>query len=280
MPVIRYHEPLNVLVVAKGHPYLRDPFMAIFDEVEGIAFTLVEQPAAMRLMSPDGIKGFDAIVLYDMPGLDFSAPNGTAFVEPGDAFKKDFLAMLDQGIGVVALHHAIAGWPAWPEYAELLGGRFLYRPGPLRGVLRQDSGYHHDVTHDVMAADPYHPIVQGIEFPFSLTDELYLFEVFEDSVTPLLTSNHQFTRDNFYSAALAVAGRMYSNEGWTHATGPNLIGWTKRARNSPLVYLQPGDGPPTYQAPPYRRLIANSVRWVASDAARKWAREPAGRASP
>jgi len=276
MPVIRYHEPLNVLIVAKGHPYLRDPFMAIFDEIEGIAFTLVEQPAAMRLMSPDGIKGFDAIVLYDMPGLDFSAPNGPGFVEPGDTFRENFFAMLDRGIGIVALHHAIAGWPAWPEYAELLGGRFLYKPGSLRGVLRPDSGYRHDVTHEVTAADRNHPIVQGIEFPFQLTDELYLFEVFKDSVTPLLTSNHKFTRDNFYSAGLAVAGRLYANEGWAHPDGTNLVGWTKRARNSPLVYLQPGDGPPTYQAPQYRRLVANSVRWVTSDAARKWAREAAG----
>jgi len=42
MPTIRYGEKLNVLVVAKGHPYLRDPFMAIFDEMDGVACTLVE----------------------------------------------------------------------------------------------------------------------------------------------------------------------------------------------------------------------------------------------
>jgi hypothetical protein len=28
MPAIRYGEPPNVLVAAKGHPYLRDPFMS------------------------------------------------------------------------------------------------------------------------------------------------------------------------------------------------------------------------------------------------------------
>ena len=36
MPAIRYGEPLNVLVAAKGHPYLRDPFMAIFDTRAGL----------------------------------------------------------------------------------------------------------------------------------------------------------------------------------------------------------------------------------------------------
>jgi type 1 glutamine amidotransferase len=272
MPTIRYGEKLNVLVVAKGHPYLRDPFMAIFDEMEEIACTLVEQPAAARMMSIKAMKGFDALVLYDMPGLDFRSTPPPGFVEPEASFKKDFLALLDRGTGIVALHHAVAGWPAWEDYAELLGGRFLYKPGILRGKERQDSGYRHDVEYEITPVDTAHPILEGISFPLRLTDELYLSEVFEDSVSPLLRSSHRFTRDGFYSAAHAISGRMFSNEGWSHPDGSNLVGWTKRARNSPLVYLQPGDGPATYENPGYRRLIANAIRWVTSDAAKAWAR--------
>jgi type 1 glutamine amidotransferase len=272
MPTIRYGEKLNVLVVAKGHPYLRDPFMAIFDEMEEIACTLVEQPAAARMMSIEAMKGFDALVLYDMPGLDFRSTPPPGFVEPEASFKKNFLALLDRGTGIVALHHAVAGWPAWEDYAELLGGRFLYQPGILRGKERQDSGYRHDVEYEITPVDTAHPILEGISFPLRLTDELYLSEVFEDSVSPLLRSSHRFTRDGFYSAAHAISGRMFSNEGWSHPDGSNLVGWTKRARNSPLVYLQPGDGPATYENPGYRRLIANAIRWVTSDAAKAWAR--------
>lgn len=264
MPVVQYGQPLNVMVAAKGHPYLRDPFMALFDALEGVACTLVEQPLAARLMNPEGMRGFDALVLYDMPGLDFGREPRPAYVEPDPAFKAGFLALLDQGIGVVALHHAIAGWPAWPDYAELLGGRFLYRPGPLRGQARPDSGYRHDVQHSLEAVQPDHPVLAGVPPRFDLTDELYLFEVFEDSVQPLLRSSHHFVRDGFYSAAQAVAGRMFSNAGWSHPEGSNLIGWTKRARNSPLVYLQPGDGPNTYADPNYRRLVENAIRWVAA----------------
>jgi hypothetical protein len=272
MPTIRNREPLNVLVVAKGHPYLRDPFMAIFDEMEGVSGTLVEQPAAQRLMSINGMKGFDALVLYDMPGLDFQADDRPGYVEPSTEFKTNLLALLENGTAVVALHHALAGWPAWPEYAELLGGRFLYKPGLLRGVQRLDSGYRHDVTHSVSPAKTVHPILEGIDFPMTLTDELYLAEIFDDSIEPLLVSGHTFARDGFYSAAQAVAGRMFSNEGWQHPDGSNLVGWIKRAGRSPLVYLQPGDGPATYEHPGYRRLIRNAIHWVASDAARRWAR--------
>jgi type 1 glutamine amidotransferase len=271
MPAIRYGEPMNVLVAAKGHPYLRDPFMAMFDTLPGIACSLVEQPAAQRLMNPDGMRDFDALVLYDMPGLDFAAPDPPAYVEPAEAFKAGFLALLDQGKGVVALHHAIAGWPAWPDYAELLGGRFLYKPGALRGSDRPDSGYRHDVAHRAMLLDAAHPVTAGLPAQFDLEDELYLGEVFEDLVHPLLASDAAFTSDAFYSAEQAVAGRMFSNEGWAHPDGSSLIGWVKRARRSPLVYLQPGDGPPTYANPHYRRLVENAIRWVASPEALTWA---------
>lgn len=270
MPVIRYGANLNVLVAARGHPYQRDPFMAIFDTLPDMACTLVEQPLAGRLFNRKAMAGVDVIVLYDMPGLDFAAAGGPAYVEPDPAFKDGFLELLEDGVGVVALHHAIAGWPAWETYAELLGGRFLYRPGLLRGEMRQDSGYRHDVAHTVTATDPDHPILAGAPARFALTDEVYLYEVFEDLVTPLLRSDYAFEQANFYSAAQAVAGRMFSNEGWSHRPGSDLVGWTKRALGSPLVYLQPGDGPPTYADETYRRLVANAIRWAAS--------EPRGRA--
>ena len=275
MPAIRYGEPLNVLVAAKGHPYLRDPFMAIFDALPGIACTLVEQPAVQRLMNPEGMGGFDALVLYDMPGLDFAAREPPGYVEPEPAFKAGLLALLDQGKGVVALHHAIAGWPAWPEYAELMGGRFLYRAGFLRGTDRPDSGYRHDVDHEVLVLDPAHPVAAGLPARFRLTDELYLGEVFEDLVHPLLASDASFTRGQFFSAASAVNGAMFSNTGWRHPDGSNIVGWTKAARNSPLVYLQPGDGPATYENTHYRRMVENAIRWVASPGAKAWARENA-----
>ncbi|MBI1250884.1 MAG: ThuA domain-containing protein [Alphaproteobacteria bacterium] len=267
MPIIRYGEPLNVLVAAKGHPYQRDAFMAMFDEMDGVSGSLVEQPAAGRLMNPESLSGIDALVLYDMPGLDFRAPDGPRFVAPEPAIQEGFLRLLESGMGIVALHHAIAGWPAWPEYADLLGGRFLYKPGVLRGAPRQDSGYRHEVTHTVSVVGE-HPVTQGVPRSFSLTDEVYLFETFEDDVTHLLRSDYGFTRDNFYSASQAVAGKLYSNEGWSHPDGSNLVGWVKRARNSPLVYLQFGDGPETYAHPVFRQLVRNAIHWVASPDAR------------
>jgi len=271
MGVIRYGARLNILVSVKGHPFERDAFAALFDAMPDIEATFVDQPAASELMSCDGLARYDALVLYDMPGLDFAHDDRPGLVAPPEAFKEKFRALLDAGKGVVALHHAIAGWPAWEEYAELLGGRFLYRRAALREEMRPDSGYRHDVAHHVHVAQD-HKVTSGLPEQFSLTDELYLFEVFEESVTPCLRSSYAFKKENFYSAALAVNGRLYCNEGWSHEDGSNLIGWVKRARKSPLVYLQPGDGPATYKDENYRHLIENAIRWVASKEALDWAR--------
>jgi len=137
-------------------------------------------------------------------------------------------------------------------------------PGELRGQPRQDSGYRHAVTHTVDVVDD-HPVTNGVPSSFEITDELYLYEVFEDDVQPLLRSRHAFVAENFYSATAAVRdGKMFNNEGWQHAPGSNLIGWTRTVGTSRIVYLQCGDDPVAYANPHFRRLLANAIQWVSS----------------
>jgi type 1 glutamine amidotransferase len=262
---MRFGDSLQVLLVTRGHPFVRDPFFAIFEGMEGIAATHVEHPAAQRFFNPEAARDWDAYVHYDMPGIEF-APGGPRFHDPPKAYVEGFLELLDAGHGFVFLHHAIAGWPTWDEYAEILGGRFLYVPGEVRGRALPDSGYRHDVSHRVRpVAD--HPVLAGLDDGFAIEDELYLFCPFEDDVTPLLRSDFGFTAENFYSAANVVQrGKMFSNEGWSHPAGSDLIAWTHRHRGSPIVYIACGDGPNAYGNPALQRLVANAIRWVAADA--------------
>ena len=273
MPRIDHHATLRVLVSVRGHPFDRTAFDRIFSGMDGITATMVDQPAAAQLMTPEGMVPYDALVLYDMPGIDLTVPppEGPVPLAPPPALQEGLEALLRAGKGVVALHHALGGWPAWEAYAGWLGGRFLYRPGLLGGAQRPDSGYRHEVSQTVTVATD-HPVTAGLPPSFRLVDELYLAEIFEDEVVPLLRSDYRFTRDNFWSAAAAMEGRLFDNEGWAHPPGPSLLGWAKRALASPLVYLQPGDGPATYDDPHYRRLVENAIRWVASPDALAWAR--------
>ena len=269
MPIIEYNAPIKLLLAVRGHAFDRNALDAMFQAMDGITATVVDQPAASQLMNPKGMAPYDALVLYDMPGLDFDATiDRPAHVDPGEAFRAGFEALLEQGKGIVALHHSLAGWPSWPGYADHLGGTFLYRPGMIHGEHKPDSGYRHGVQYlaEVVSAD--HPVMAGIPATFAMTDELYLGEIFEDDVTPLLRARHPFVRDGFYSATAAMEGRLFDNQGWSHPDGSNLIGWTRRAINSPLVYLQPGDDATTYDNPVYRRLVENAIRWVISPEAR------------
>jgi hypothetical protein len=263
MPIIRHHAEVRCLVSVRGHPFDRSEFDSVFQAMDNISATMVDQPAAARLMTPEGMRGFDVLVLYDMPGLDFEAAEGAPlYLDPPAELRSGFRALLEQGIGIVALHHALAGWPTWSEYHDWLGGQFLYHPGDFRGVPMPDSGYAHDVAYQAVLAGE-HPVTAGLPQRFDMVDELYLCPVAPDDATPLLRSSATFTRDHFWSADLAVQGRLHEREGWDHPAGSNLIGWTRQVEASRLVYLQPGDGPTAYANPHYRKLVENAIRWVA-----------------
>lgn len=255
---------VSVQVVTGGHPFEADPFFAVFDSLPDIEWSKANTPSV----------GADVVVFYDMPGLRFTgAVPPVEFPEPSSEVRDVFTRLQNRGTGLVFMHHAVASWPAWEGFAELIGGRFHYQPGTLRGVDYPDSGYVFDVRHTVSVLDPSHPVCAGLPTSFEIVDELYCFPVFEDSVVPLMRTDFP-VRDasHFYSADLAIRGRRNDNEGWTHPPGSDLVGWIKPAGNSPLVYLQFGDGPVTYSDANFRRVLGNAIGWSASPAAREWAR--------
>jgi type 1 glutamine amidotransferase len=257
------NDALDVLVVTGGHPFEAEPFFAVFDSIGAITWTNATAPAT----------GHDVVVFYDIAGLRFTRSDPpTDAPAPTAEQRATYQALMDDGTGLVFLHHAIASWPAWPEFAEIVGGRYHYQPGRLRGVDYPDSGYVFDVTHIVDVLDPEHPVCAGLGDSFTLTDELYCCPVFEDSVVPLLRTRFDTGDPSAFSGTdLALRGRRNSNEGWTHPPGSDLVGWVKHAGRSPVVYLQFGDGPVTYADPVFRRVVANAIRWAASPDARRWA---------
>lgn len=251
----------HLLVLSGGHPYEEAPFAALLDSLTGWQVTHLIHPEAENAVAQGAAKAVDAILFYDMPGYTF-ADGTVATRPPSEGYKAAIRAHFATGKGAVAWHHAIAGWAEWPEWAEMVGGRFMYQPGKASGVTMPDSGYRHDVAYiaEVLAE---HPVTAGLPATFDLCDELYLAPVFEEAVEPLLRARHAFVRDNFYSAALAVAGQMFSNEGWEHPPGSDLIAWHRQVGEGRLVYLQPGDGPATYADANFRRLLMNALDFVA-----------------
>ncbi|MGB3771915.1 MAG: ThuA domain-containing protein [Rhodococcus sp. (in: high G+C Gram-positive bacteria)] len=237
-----------------GHSFDRAAFTDFLDSLPGDV-TWFEHPEAD--LGPDDLARFDVSLHYDMPGT-LPAP-----ADPPTAVRAAVAAAPTSGHGYVVLHHAIASWAAWDDWAEFVGGRYLYRAGVVRGVDCKDSGYRHAVPQTISVADPSHPIVRTIPPSFDLVDETYLCEIFEDDVTPLLRTDADMTDAVHWSTELAIAGRRDERDGWTHPPGSQLVGWTKTNGRSRLVYLQPGDKAPTLSHPVYRRLVAEALRWAA-----------------
>jgi uncharacterized protein len=262
----------RVLLVTAGHPFERAPFLAMFDAMASdgaIVYEHVEHPEAEARLHPEGLasaglESVDAIVFYDMPGLAFTrADPPLVQVPPSAALVAGFEALLAAGVGMVFLHHAMASWPTWHRYAEIVGARFHYAAAELWGQHWPDSGYLLDVDHTVEVLALDHPVCAGLPATFDLHDELYLIPPIAPGVTPLLRTTHPMTDDHFYSADEAIRGRRNSRVGWSHPSGPDVIGWTHAVERSSVVYLQPGDGPSSYADVNVRRLIANAIEFVA-----------------
>ena len=250
---------LDVLVVTGGHPFESEPFFAIFDELADtavdMAWTAAKEPE----------RGHDVVVFYDMPGLRFTGGDPPLeYVEPSPGQRLVFSDLCRDGTGLVFLHHAVASWPAWDGFAELVGARFHYRAGTLGGVDYPDSGYLFDVTHTVEILDQTHPVCADLGTSFRITDELYCFPVLTEQVTPLMRTRFDTADDTeFYSADLAIRGRMNDRDGWTHPPGSDLVAWARHVDRSRLVYLQFGDGAATYADPSFRTALSNAVNWTA-----------------
>lgn len=258
-------QKIEALLVTKGHAFAREPFFQMMDSVAigkpgtFINWTHVEHPAAEAVLSPENAAPFDVIVFYDMPGVKV-VDNGPPFVnfvttDPSDKFKENFMALLDEGKPMVFLHHAVASWPTWDEYAEVVGGRFHFLPGELGGKSYPGSGFLPSTQHTVSVEDTNHPITDGIPDTFEMVDELYLMPILEDRVKPLLRSGFDFSADNFPYGGINFK---------SHEQGSNLIGWTNQYKNSSTVYLQFGHGETAFRDRNYRKLLNNAVVWANS----------------
>jgi type 1 glutamine amidotransferase len=251
----------RLLAITGGHRIDEDAFASMLDSVcTGLAWEWVHetQPSAQRWLHPDHAGVWTAILLHDVPGLTLARGLEPTPVDPPADVRDGVLGLLAAGQGIVATHHALAGWPAWDGWAEILGGRFLYAPGTVRGRAAPASGYRMG-TYRVDIASPHHPVCAGLS-PFELNDELYLCPVFEDDVVPLLCTDADVSAGSMIDTYREV--RFGEVVAAPEQQGSALVGWARTAGHSRLVYLLPGHTASTMADTSYRLLLANALGWV------------------
>ena len=260
---------VRTLVVTKGHDFNHDSFLTMFEAMPNVEATLVQQPAAQVLLRPENLDHFDAVFFYDMsgiPGIGLLHDGANDTGVPPDDYVRAMEALLDAGTGLFLANHATVGWPNWPLWREITGSSFMLTAGELDGRTVPGSGYrggHGPLANATVQLVPQceHPVLEGLEEGFAITDELYLkTEDYESRVTPLLRAQYDFVEENFSPPPLAPAEEK---EAWSHPPGSNLIVWAHTVRNSRVVVSDVGDGPLAFDNPAYRKMVENALCWVA-----------------
>ena len=214
---------IRVLLVTGGHDFEKDAFFKLFKDNSDITYEAFEHPNAHARLRPDTAKQYDMLVLYDM------------WQPITEEAKTDFLQWLKEGKGLVVLHHAIANYQQWPEYAKIIGARYYLQKTTVDGVEKLRSAYKHDMHFKVHVADTNHPVTRGIQ-DYDLHDETYKwFDVAKESHALLTTQEPE------------------SND---------VIGWCKTYETARIVYFQSGHDHFAYENPNYQRLLKQAIRWT------------------
>jgi type 1 glutamine amidotransferase len=215
---------IRALVVTGGHEFEQAPFFQVFHDNPDITFLAVEHPKAQAFFKAEAARQYDVLVLYDM------------HQEITDEAKADFISRLKEGKGLVVLHHAIASYQNWPEYAKIIGARYYLGETLVDGVRKPRSAWQHGVRFTIHVADPQHPVTQGMK-DFETLDETYkLFDVAE-GCHPLLTTDEPLSN--------------------------KVIAWAKTYQAARVVYIQCGHDHTAYENPNYRQIVRQAIRWTA-----------------
>ena len=217
---------VNILLITGGHKFDEEAFFQMFGSLKGVSYTHAQQPEANELYDQEEMEKYDVLVFYDMWKV----------IE--DDQKQAFVNLLKKGKGIVFLHHSLVSYQDWPEFKNILGGKYHQGNKKNEVASANKSTFKHDVDIDVTIKDKRHFITKGMK-DFTVFDEVYgNFEVL-DTVHPLIATDHP-------------------------ESSP-LIGWANIYEKSRIVYLQPGHGPQIFTNPNYLRLLLRSILWVSQN---------------
>jgi len=223
-PVRKQQGKIKVVVVTAGHGFKKEPFFAMFDSFGDIEYTSVHLQDDSEIFEDVSNWDYDVIVLYNM----------TQKISPKR--QKNFVKLLRQGVGLVAMHHSIAAFQQWGQYRKIIGGKYYLKDMVENGIEHKASGYKEGLDINIYVKDKKHPVTQTIT-DFTIHDETYKNQVFERDNHVLLTTDHP--------------------------TGDKPLCWVRHYGRARVFYIQMGHGPGAYKNENYRRLVARAIRWCA-----------------
>ena len=215
---------IRVLIVTGGHDFEQPEFFKTFNSIEGITCKSVAHPRAHEQLKAAAAKDWDVLLLYDM------------HQEITEEAKADFLARINEGKGLLVMHHAIASYQAWGDYQQIIGAHYYLAKTNLNGIDKARSAYKHGVDIPIKIANTTHPVTQGMT-DYVIHDETYKwFDVYDGSEVLLRSPEPE--------------------------SSP-IVAWARTYQKSRIVYLQSGHDHLAWDNPNFKKFVTQSIKWVA-----------------
>jgi type 1 glutamine amidotransferase len=169
---------------------------------------------------------FDAIFFFGVREIELTSTQ-----------RADLLSFVrDDGKGFVAAHAAATAFFSWPEFGELLGGRFDEHPWGIT-----------DGT--VVVDDPGFPAMRGFPARAVFRDELYQLK--------------DFSRNKLRVLAHLDAAKLDLNRPLVHRKdGDFPVAWAKTYGKGRVFYSILGHDADDWDNPPLRTMYYEAMRWA------------------
>ena len=169
---------------------------------------------------------FDAILFFGVREIELTPDQ-----------RSDLMSFIkDDGKGFVVAHSGITAFLSWPEFGEMLGGRFDQHPWNVTSAK-------------ILLEDPKFPAMRGFPETLVLTDEHYQLK--------------DFSRDKVHVLARLDPATLDLKAPLVHRTdGDFPVAWSKTYGKGRVFYSTLGHLPEVWDNPAVQRMYFEALRWA------------------
>ncbi len=235
-PGLGQEKPRRLLVVGQSKGYQHESISAAMAALYNLGRATGRWDAVLRTdcgaitkkplkWQAKNLDSFDAIVFFTDGDLDMDASQ-----------KADLLSFVrDDGKGFIGVHSAAITFLHWPEYGEMLGGRYDGHPwGEFDAPL--------------VVEDPGFPGLAGLPRSFTLTDEIYQIK--------------DYARDRVRVLVRLDASKLDLARKGVHRTdGDFAVVWARTYGKGRVHYNGLGHRRETWERPELQAMWREMVEW-------------------
>jgi len=202
----------------------------------GLYDTYIRTDSAIISKSPKMTTGQPASGGPNLNNVDAIFFLGHREIDLKDDQKADLLSFVkEDGKGFVAAHTATTAFLSWPEFGELIGGRFDNHPW---GTIHAP----------VINEDPAFPATRHLPAVFDFTDEFYQAK--------------DFSREKARVLLRLDTSKLPANTQFHRTDGDFPLVWAKMYGNGRVFYSALGHDAKTWDNPDVYHMYYEAIRWA------------------